>query len=154
MGYQPPLRSAVIFLLGLDAGAITAKTMSDLAEIPEDRSKAFLSILEKCRIVKTTKQGYVQGPKWGEWMRKPCRSRPSTANSFDFVVDAQKMKRAFAKRVRELMDEMGLNPYQLAQKAGIPTQYVYRMQDGSFPPVPQTIRIARALGKSVEELTA
>lgn len=153
MGYQPPLRSAVIFLLGLEAGGITARTMSDLAEIPEERSKGFLSILEKCRIVKKTKQGYIQGPKWGEWMRKPCKSRPRTCNSFDFVVDINNMKQTFSRRVKELMDEMGLNPNQLAKKAGIPNQYVYRMQNGSFPPVPHTILIAKALGKSVEELT-
>ena len=153
MGYQPPLRSAVIFLLGLEAGGITARTLADLTEVPEDRAKAFMTILERCRIVKSARGGYFTGAKWGEWVKKPSRTRPKTVNSFDYVMESQRIKNNFSVRVRELMDAMGINNYELAKRTGIPRPFVYRLQKGIVPPIPHAILIARVLGKTLEELT-
>ena len=153
MGYQPPLRSAVIFLMGLNAGAVSPRTIAEMADVSKDRAKAFVTILENCDILQAADDGWWEkGKKWMEWIGRPCRTRPQTATSFDFIAESGKMRKNFMVRVQELMEEMGLNPNQLARKAGIHNSYLYHLQRGRFPPVPQTVCIARALGKSVEEL--
>mgnify|MGYP003341203200 CR=1 FL=1 len=48
--YQPPLRRAVLFLIGLNRGAVSVETIAEVAQVGRDRAAAYVSILRANEI--------------------------------------------------------------------------------------------------------
>jgi HTH-type transcriptional regulator, competence development regulator len=60
---------------------------------------------------------------------------------------------ALGKRVRRLREERFLSPSELAEKAGISRNTLYRIESGQFAAYPKTVRkLAEALGVEPTDL--
>ena len=152
--YQPPLRRAVLYLVGLDRGAITPPVVAEIAEVGEVRAKAYLSILGNAQALIEDESGWIRGPGWASWASKPTRSRPTaTMHAADAVADMERMRRTIALRVIERTKERQWTLRQLASRAGVHHQFLNMLsRRHRTPPAVQLLLIARALDTTVEDL--
>lgn len=153
--YQPPLRGAVLFAVGLDRGAVSVETLAELAQVATDRARAFASILVARRALAETPQGFVAGPAWSEWSRRPSRARPHRTSDRLVIAEMDAMRRSIAIRVREELASRGWSLRELSRRSGVHHQYVVQLTKyATPPPACHLVIIARTLGRSVEELVA
>lgn len=61
-------------------------------------------------------------------------------------------KQAVGRRVRELRERQGMSPATLAQRAGIPRQYVYDLETGARCSIANVVGVAGVLGVSTDYL--
>ena len=152
INYMPPLRTAVIGLVGLKSGYLTAETIAEVALVSPVRARAFFSILLANNVVKQKDDGFISGTKWDAWAARPIRSRPKASLS-NSVSEIDKIKETIRYRVMEQIEKKRLTIYKLAKNIGIHDDYIYRIiQYGSMPPACHLILIARGLDVSIEEL--
>lgn len=163
MAYVTPLRTAVIWLVGLNRGPFPAETIGIMADVPEDRAAAYASILVKSgALIRSAGRGgvaqYSPGPGWIEWERTLPKSRPSRATmvqSIDQTREIALMRRNIAVRIAALRVQRGWTVHQLARAAGCHHQYVASAEDRCQPPpVCQLALIAKALATTVDDLLA
>lgn len=155
MTHQPPLRGAVLFSVGLGRGAVTAETLAEMAQVALDRARAFASILVARGALAETKQGFVAGPAWEEWSRKPSRARPHRTSDRGVIAEMDAMRRSIAVRVRSELAARGWSLRELSRRSGVHHQYVVALtRYATPPPACQLVIIARTLGRSVEDLVA
>jgi lambda repressor-like predicted transcriptional regulator len=153
--YQPPLRGAVLFAVGLDRGAVSVETLAELAQVAVDRASAFASILVKRGAIAETPRGYVQGPAWVEWSQRPTRSRPARTSDRLTIAEMDAMRQSMRTRVRAALEARGWSARDLARRSGVYHQYVIDLTlYANPPPACHLIALARALDLTVEELAA
>lgn len=153
--YQPPLRGAVLFAMGLGRGAVTAETLAELAQVATDRARAFASILVAREALTETPQGYVPGSAWKVWSSRPSRARPHQTSDRQVIAEMDTMRRSMAARVRDEMRSRGWSVVEMGRRSGIDHRCISKLTRWSIPP-PATalIVLARTLDLSVEDLVA
>jgi DNA-binding Xre family transcriptional regulator len=144
----------VLYLVGLDQGAITPPVVAEIAEVGEVRAKAYLSILGNAQALIESPDGWVRGPGWQSWSSMPSRSRPTaTKISTTAVADMERMRRTIAMRVIERTQERKWTLRQLADRAGVHHEFLRLLRRRHrTPPALQLLLIARALDTTVEDL--
>lgn len=153
--YQPPLRGAVLFAVGMRCGAVSIETLAELAQVAEDRARAFASILIARGALEQTPMGLVPGPAWDEWSTRPVRSRPQVTTDRKALAEIDGMRLALATRVRAALRLRRWRIRELSRRAGIHHQYVVQLtRYGSPPPVCHLVLLARVLDTTVEALVA
>ena len=69
------------------------------------------------------------------------------------MIDEDKLKKAFGKRVKDIRKSKKLTQEQLAEKIWIDTQHLCKMENGAhFPSLKNLVRLANALDTSPSEL--
>lgn len=152
--YLPPLRGAVLFAVGLNAGAVSVETLAEIAQVAENRARAFVSILVNLQVITDGPIGFLPGPEWEAWSKRPSRARPHKTSDRVAIDEMDRMRRSIAENVRREIAARGWSLRELARRAGIHPQYVCQITKyATPPPACHLVIIARTLGKSVEELT-
>lgn len=153
--YQPPLRGAVLFAIRLDQGAVTVQTLAQIAQVAEDRARAFASILVARGALVEGPDGFRRGPSWEEWSTRPSRARPHRTSDRSALDHMDAMRQALAVRVKEELAARQWSARRLAREAGIHHQFVVQLVKYHIPPPACHLALlAKALGRSMDELLA
>lgn len=150
--YQSPLRAAVVRLVVAKQTPLTAVAVAAAAGVPEDRARAYLSILVGSKVLRAAALGAELGGRWKEWSGQASRARPrGSANPRSSDMDA--LRRPLADNVKRLREAKGWTSHRLAVEAGINPAAVHRLEAScTMPPFVAVVMIARALGQPVEVL--
>jgi DNA-binding XRE family transcriptional regulator len=153
--YIAPLRLAMRWL-GELAGErpIAVESIVVVAGVAEHRARAYASILVKRRALAWDGDDIlIRGPAWGAWYASSSLARPKAAESQESAEENDRMRRAICTEIRRQREAKGWSKSQLAAKAGVPKVYLTRSETRAWAPsVCASLRIARALGTTIEQL--
>lgn len=150
--YRPPLRSTVLWIVGLRKGAVDHDTIAEIAQVPPDRAKAFMSILIAMDAVTKTNIGYIAGPKWEEYSILSFRSRPRTTSA-SAKEEIEIVKNTISQRLTKEIQKKKMTIRGMAKLCGVPHHSILNLlRYGDVPPAWHLVMISRVIGKSVEEL--
>jgi hypothetical protein len=153
--YQPPLRSAAMWALNLDHGAVPHETLAVLAGVADDRAKAYSSILVEQGAALDTPAGLVRGPRFVQWAERTSSARPRGASA-RVAEEMAAMQRNVWLRVRLACRERQWRPSQLASASGVHGYAIARFLAHGKPPLTAValVLVARALDTTAEGLMA
>ncbi len=151
--YQPPLRSAALWSLGLEHGAVSPATLAVFAGVDEIRARAYASILIAQGVAMDTPEGLVRGPKWETWAGQTSRSRPPRA-ACSAADEMASMQRNVWLRLRAACCQRSWSPSDLSKASGVASYAVARVLANGKPPLTAValVLVARCLGTTAEDL--